>query len=249
MHILAIETTGPYCSVALINEKGEIAEDTSDQLLSHLQSLTVMISSMLDSHDLSLGDLDAIAVSEGPGSFTGIRIGISTARGISQVLGTRLIPVPTLRAFGSYEYSLLPEERRGTLVCHVIDARRDQVYASGCTGDDEAVPGGAYMLDEFLGLLEDRRDIRFVGDGVKKYGARIRSWAEETGKNVETEAVVQHAAGVARLGLRLYSEGVSCDYESLKPNYMRKAEAERKLEARKAAEKAAGRGGAEAGNG
>ncbi|MGI6204574.1 MAG: tRNA (adenosine(37)-N6)-threonylcarbamoyltransferase complex dimerization subunit type 1 TsaB [Anaerovoracaceae bacterium] len=240
MHILAIETTGPYCSVALINENGEIKENTSDQLLSHLQSLTVMIASMLSSQDMTLADVDAIAVSEGPGSFTGIRIGVSTARGISQVLGTKLVPVPTLRAFASYEYALMPEEKSGTLVCHVIDARRSQVYAAGCIGDEEAVPGGAYMLDEFLGMLGDYQDIRFVGDGVKKYGAEIREWAEKNGKNIETEEAVQHAAGVARLGLKLYDAGVYCGYEELKPNYMRKAEAERKLEAKKAAEAANG---------
>ena len=100
MHILAIETTGPYCS-RVINGDAEVVEITSEQTLSHLQSLTVMIGDVLQEAGTTLKDLAAIAVSEGPGSFTGVRIGVSTARGISQVLGTKLIAVPTLEAFDS----------------------------------------------------------------------------------------------------------------------------------------------------
>ncbi|MCI2062081.1 MAG: tRNA (adenosine(37)-N6)-threonylcarbamoyltransferase complex dimerization subunit type 1 TsaB [Eubacteriaceae bacterium] len=233
MHILAIETTGPYCSVAVINENAEAAEITSEKTLSHLQSLTVMIGDVLKDTGIELKDLDAIAVSEGPGSFTGVRIGVSTARGISQVLGTKLISVPTLEAFGTYESSLIGDKE--TLVCPVFDARRHQVYADGCLGEEETVRGGPYMIDEFLGLLGEYDRISFVGDGVRTYGDIIREWADAGGKTIEMDERTQHAEGVAQLGLRLFRRGEFKEYNELVPNYMRKAEAERKLDAKKAA--------------
>lgn len=162
-----------------------------------------------------------------------MRIGVSTARGISQVLGTKLIAVPTLEAFGTYESSLIGDEK--TLVCPVFDARRHQVYAAGCTGTEETVKGGPYMIDEFLGMLSGYDRISFVGDGVKNYGDIIRGWAETCGKSIEMDERTQHAAGVAQLGLRLFRKGEFKEYNDLVPNYMRKAEAERKLDAKKAA--------------
>jgi universal bacterial protein YeaZ len=175
-----------------------------------------MIGDVLQEAGTTLKDLAAIAVSEGPGSFTGVRIGVSTARGISQVLGTKLIAVPTLEAFGTYESSLIGDEK--TLVCPVFDARRHQVYAAGCTGTEETVKGGPYMIDEFLGMLSGYDRISFVGDGVKNYGDIIRGWAETCGKSIEMDERTQHAAGVAQLGLRLFRKGEFKEYNDLVPN-------------------------------
>jgi tRNA threonylcarbamoyladenosine biosynthesis protein TsaB len=237
MYILAIETTGPHCSAAVIDSDGKVIEETSSDTLNHLQTLTTMLGEVMAKAGIELKDVDAIAVSEGPGSFTGIRIGVSTARGISQVLGTKLISVPTLQAFGMNEWAELGE--KDVIVCPMLDARRHQVYAAGCTGDEEAVTAGPYMLDEFLGLLEGYDKIFFVGDGVKVYGDAIKAWGEENGKDVRMDEKCQRASGVARLGRALYDRGEFKTYNELTPNYMRKAEAERKLDAKKAAEKKA----------
>ena len=98
MRLLGIETTGPFCSVALKTES-EIYELSGDKKLNHLSGLTPMIKKITEEAGLTLKELDAICVSEGPGSFTGIRIGVSTGRGIAQVLGLPLISVPTIFAF------------------------------------------------------------------------------------------------------------------------------------------------------
>ena len=145
MRILGIETTGPFCSAAIL-DGDDIEERLSEEKLNHLTALTPMIEELLSCGGFRLTDMDAIAVSAGPGSFTGIRIGVSTGRGLNQVSGVPLISVPTLFAFGCSEYE---GNKMGT-VCPLLNARRGQVYAGAYNDFCEIVPGGPYMLDEFL---------------------------------------------------------------------------------------------------
>lgn len=100
MFILAIETTGPLGSVALLDEKENVlGYEVSQGTMSHLKDLIPMINTMLNKCGVSINDVDLLAPSVGPGSFTGIRIGVSTARALCQALGIRAVPVPTLEAF------------------------------------------------------------------------------------------------------------------------------------------------------
>ena len=122
MNILAIETTGAEASVAIINEQGQVIVETSTQKLNHLQHLMPMVEVLLEKSRLVIGDLSYIAVSEGPGSFTGIRIGVSSARALAQVLELQTISVPTLK---SLAYNV--PEYKG-IICPIFDARRSQVY-------------------------------------------------------------------------------------------------------------------------
>ena len=124
MYILALETTGAHASVAIINEEGKIAEKVSDSVLNHLQNLMPMTKELLDEQGLSIGDMTAIAASQGPGSFTGIRIGVSSARALAQVTGIETVAVPTLKAFA---YNAPDFDG---LICPVFDARRSQVFAA-----------------------------------------------------------------------------------------------------------------------
>lgn len=234
MFILAIETTGPSCSAALINEKGEVREVTTEGAMNHLQNLTPHISKLLSEAGVSMEDITDIAVSAGPGSFTGIRIGVSTARALSQVSGAKLIKVSTLEAFG------LSEERgaeAGTIVCPIFNARRNQIYGAAYLDSEEIVKAQPYDLDEFLGVLETLglNHILFVGDGVGAYGQAIDEWAEKAGVDVSFSVRNQRGEGVARLALKMknnpdkYGKSIELLYNELEPEYMRMAEAERKL--------------------
>jgi len=249
MYILAIETTGPHCSVAIIDESGKVREASSKGTMNHLQFLMPLTKQLLTDCGLQLGDIEVIAVSAGPGSFTGIRIGVSSARGLAQVLGCKVIPVETLKAFAYHapEYD--------GLICPIFDARRNQVYGGAYAWQDgeivEAVPGGPYMLDEYLALLEqaiaksgnDR--LLFFGDGLKPYGTKVEAWA--AGHPVQLsiapeEHRFQEAGSVAQLGLAETIKGNAREYETVFPNYMRIAEAQKNLDdrlAREAKEKAA----------
>lgn len=262
MHILAFETTGPHCSVAIIDETGQVKEAVSTGTMNHLQFLMPLTNRLLEECQLQLGDMDAIAVSVGPGSFTGIRIGVSSARGLAQVLGCKVIPVETLKTFPYHD-----TEYDG-LFCPIFDARRNQVYGGAYAWQNgeivEAVPGGPYMLDEYLLLLESALSafpssptssslsasplsssqshmyrVRFYGDGLKPYGQKVADWA--AGQPVEysiapEEHRYQEAGLVARLGLEEMKKGKAMEYQLVFPNYMRKAEAQKNLEDRLARE-------------
>lgn len=255
MHILAIETTGPHCSVAFIDENGKVTQAASKGTMNHLQFLMPLTKQLLIDCQLQLGDIDVIAVSAGPGSFTGIRIGVSSARGLAQVLGCTVVPVETLKAF-AYQ---APEY--DGLICPIFDARRNQVYGGAYVWQNvdqpgakkkepdreivEVVAGGPYMLDEYLLLLEqaicksgiDR--LQFFGDGLKPYGQKVKDWA--VGYPVmlaiaPEEKRYQDAASVARLGLAETINGNAREYGTVFPNYMRIAEAQKNLDDRLAAE-------------
>lgn len=244
MNILAIETTGATASVAIINEKEQIYEEVSTGTLNHLQFLMPMVEKVLEKSQLQINDLTAIAASEGPGSFTGIRIGVSSARALAQALQIKTISVPTLKTF---LYNVTDYDG---LLCPIFDARRSQVYGGvyqwrkgvdrNLEGIEEIIAGGAYSLEELLNKLQlvcqTNETITFFGDGVEPYKEKIKQWQNSSLNNdIQVEFAnaginSQKASSVAKLALALYQADQTKDYQDLKPNYMRKAEAERKLE-------------------
>lgn len=238
MYILALETTGAHASVAIIDEQGNVMEKRGQGVLNHLQYLMPMVKELLSENKLQLSDMTAIAASKGPGSFTGIRIGVSSARALAQILNIPTIGVPTLKAFA---YNM---PRHGGLICPLFDARRSQVYAGAYRWQDgeirEAVKGAPYSIDEFLEKVQaadqslsiaqtsspdSSQTPLFFGDGTRVYKDRFKQ--EELAPE---EARLQSAASVARLARDMMQAGQTVGYEELKPDYMRKAEAERKLE-------------------
>lgn len=234
INLLAIETTGPLASVALINEKEELVEIGSEQKMSHLQHLMPMIGNLLESCQLRIDDLTHIAVSEGPGSFTGIRIGMATAKALAQALDLPTIGVPTLASFAYHR-----QEDAG-LICPILDARREQVYAGVYHWEGtqlvQDVLDRAYQVEDLVGEIERldaklRESIRFYGDGILVYQEAIQSLMKEGSPEFADEVERnQKATSVAKLAYQRLKEGKIGDYRSLSPVYLRKAEAERRLE-------------------
>ncbi|MDD2217618.1 MAG: tRNA (adenosine(37)-N6)-threonylcarbamoyltransferase complex dimerization subunit type 1 TsaB [Eubacteriales bacterium] len=234
MYILAIETTGAKCSVAITDENGKITELENYGKFAHLQSLVPMISELLESSELRTEDITAIAVSQGPGSFTGIRIGVTTARALAQALDIPVVAVPTLKSFVYHS-----DEGKG-VVCPVFDARRNQVYGAAYIYDEkgvaiEIVKGGAYTLDDYMSLLIDAverfeyKTLFFCGDGANAYSEAIESAAASAGLEAKISDVIQQASFVACLGLELYKQGQAVPYGLIQPDYMRESEAQRNL--------------------
>lgn len=254
MVLLGIETTGPFCSAAL-RIGDETHELISEKKLNHLASLTPMIRQLSEEEQVDLKKLDAICVSEGPGSFTGIRIGVSTGRAMSQILNIPIVSVPTLFAFArsiagkaeemySDKNSIKAETERESekfISCPIFNARRNQIYGAAYSGNTQLVEDGPYILDEFLERMKiaakkkygkiDESRICFAGDGVDAY--------EEFLKDRIPKAILwkvyQRASGICDTALYMFSHKDEfqsklnlnpCD---LKPNYMRMAEAQRKL--------------------
>ena len=271
MFILGIETTGAFASVALYKEEnakatadaGSAKAKTLDVIhgndrFSHLQNLTPQIREILARNGLSVGDMTAIAVSHGPGSFTGIRIGVSTGRALSQVTGVPCVAVSSLEALALRAVTVgeataaagadagADSIAGGALICPILDARRTQVYGGGYrlerTADGHLIPkeivrAGSYLMDEFLDLIEDYPKVFFLGDGIDTCGEIIRE--RRSGDSIAfagKEIRYQDAGTVAMLGARRFDQGKSCGYLELQPEYMRMAEAERKLKEKRARE-------------
>ena len=248
MYILAIETTGKEGSVCLLykpEEEGKegfkdaqtepsvIAEKKIEGSMNHLRELIPSISEVLTEAGVPKGKISCIAASVGPGSFTGIRIGVSTARALSQVLELeRAIAVPTLTAF-KYKEEAIKASAEGITVCAIINARRGQVYGMV----DGYLPDGPYMLRDVLKVIKEQvfpegREVLFFGDGIDAYESLIDDELAELGKYSFTDVSCryQDAASVALCAAE-NMETYMVRTEELLPDYMRKAEAEQKLEA------------------
>lgn len=234
MYILSIETTGRIGTVALGNiETGDIAMLTNAEDMSHLRNITPLANQLLSAiapgtspedglRNLKEKGLKAVAVSIGPGSFTGIRIGVTLARSIAQATDIPAISVPTLEVFR--------ERSAGSPVAAIINARRGQVYGAVFDGEKDLLAPGSYMLDDVLGITDEHPNAIFYGDGVDAY----RDILEDESKGVARifapeEERYQTADLVWQIAKRKYEAGETASYNELLPDYMRLAEAEQKL--------------------
>lgn len=168
MNILLIETATQVCSVVLASEGRILARRDSDVPNAHSTRLSVFIQEVLDENRLTPRDLGAVCVSAGPGSYTGLRIGVSSAKGICYALGIPLVSVPTLLSMAALYYRQHPEYKG--LVCPMIDARRMECYTMMVApGLDVLRPTAADVItedifDEYL----NRGEVTFIGDGAAK---------------------------------------------------------------------------------
>lgn len=235
MWILAMETTGPIASVALINENGEIKEKQGAMGYNHLTSLIPMTKALLEENKLTVKELAAVGVSVGPGSFTGIRIGVSSGRALSQSLGIPCLRIPTLQSF-LYNGKLLPgEEQR--LVCPILDARRDQLYGAAFCKGKILVAEGAYSIGEYLARLrtldgKNYDQAIFYGDGISRYSDTINLWGQAQGIQVifaDDKERYQRASSGAIIAKAQWDSGKHLSYNQLLPEYMRISEAEQRL--------------------
>ena len=227
MKILAIDTSAKAASVA-VTEDGEIkGEFFINTMLTHSETLMPMTDAVLRSVHLELADIDYFAVNTGPGSFTGLRIGIAAIKGMAYALGKPCAAVSTLEAMA---YNL---SEPGTVVCCVMDARCNQVYnalfdVSGnipvrlC--DDRAL-----TIDELSKELETiGKKVVLVGDGAKLCFSKMQGIACDL--HIAAENVrYQRASSTAFAAEKLIREGKTTDPDKLMPQYLRLPQAQREL--------------------
>lgn len=239
MKLLAIDTTGAYSSIAIYDD-GIIAQIINEEDYSHLQRLIPTVKELMDEEEVKEEELDAIAVSKGPGSFTGIRIGMATAKALAQIWNKKIIEVPTMAsfAFRDYDFQEIGEDAELDEIayCPVFDAKREQIYGSAYRymNDEPIIEDGAYDLSEYLEKLLDAlrktelKKVCFFGDGIKVYKEKLDEFEFDHFFAQEGD-VFQTALGCARLGAKLLEEGKTVDCYTAQPEYLRAAEAERKL--------------------
>jgi tRNA threonylcarbamoyladenosine biosynthesis protein TsaB len=225
MYILAIETTGAIGSVALSNGVEIVGSCSTKDERSHLKELVPMVGELLDRASIQAKDLDAVSASVGPGSFTGIRIGLATARGLSQALSIPCVPIGTLELFRQCTQDLEGETADPHKVIAILNARRGQVY--GAIFDEagkDIVKPGPYMLEDIKKEASNLDNTVWYGDGVDYYKEDLRG-----ARKADTRCRYQTADMVARAATGLIKKGKSFSYEDMVPEYMRLAEAEQKL--------------------
>ena len=222
MKILGIDTSTPIGSVALIDGDNLAAEHTLNIVQAHSSRLMPAIDTVLKWGDITAADLDGCAVGIGPGSFTGIRIGVATIKSVCYALDTPIVGVSTLEAVA---YNLRSTK---SVICPLLDARRSEVYGAIFEGGTEwqrLSEDLCLSLDAFLDHLETNTSpdctINFVGDGLLTYRDAVR---ESLGKRVHfADAIfnVPRGATVAHLGAQRLHNGDIDDYWTLVPNYVR----------------------------
>lgn len=234
MYILAMETTGAHGSVALLDEQNNICGfKVSKDPMSHLKNLIPMVAELLEETGVAKSQIAYVAASQGPGSFTGIRIGVSTARALCQSLGVKGIAVPTMEGFLAKPEAIAAKDA-GKVCCAIINARRGQVYG---VVDGYMEPQACMLtdvLDAVLGrIFSEGKEVLFFGDGIDAYQKQIEEALDGKGKYTfaDEEYRYQDAASVAKLAFQMKEGGETISYEEFFPEYMRKAEAEQKLAA------------------
>ncbi|MBQ6621382.1 MAG: tRNA (adenosine(37)-N6)-threonylcarbamoyltransferase complex dimerization subunit type 1 TsaB [Mogibacterium sp.] len=234
MYILALETTGRNGSAAVIDEAGVCVSSSSSEEMNHLKDIITLTDECLRKRSISTSELTHIAASIGPGSFTGIRIGVTTARAMAQVLG---LPCVSVRTLESMACAAVPyaKESGADQICTIINARRHQTYAAlwDAGASDDLEPQRQYMIEEMLDLVRARggRTI-FTGDGIDAYETIIRERLDGTDYLFAPEEIrYQSAASAAVIARRKVLAGEVLRYDELLPDYMRKSEAEMRLEA------------------
>lgn len=227
MLFLALDTTTTVCGVALGDEQNVLAEAFLNVRKTHSERLMPLIVSLLEDAGLQKESLEGVAVSMGPGSFTGLRIGVATARGLAQGLEIPVVGVRTLDALAE----ACPFFHG--LICPVLDARKDQVYTALYRGGEEgphvAEEATALSLRELLVKLESRHEeVLFLGDGVEKGRQQLKDALRERYREMPLSSRLNRAALVLQKGMRVFQEKGPTPLYSLTPYYIRLPEAERK---------------------
>ncbi len=234
MKILGIDSSGLVASVAVMEDDVLLGEYTLNYKKTHSQTLLPMLDELKGMLELEMDSVDAIAVAAGPGSFTGLRIGSATAKGLGLALNKPLISVPTVDALA---YNLWGHK---SFICPVMDARRNQTYTGlyffdGANEFHTVVEQCAVDIHEILELInKEKHPVTFLGDGVPVFKDAIAQSLEVPFDFAPAGMNRQRASALCLLGQKYYKEGKTVSAADFRPDYLRLSQAEReRMEAQK----------------
>ena len=230
MKILALDSSGLVATVAVLEDDVMVAEYTTCYKKTHSQTLLPMLDEIKKMTELDMKSIDAIAVTKGPGSFTGLRIGCATAKGLGLALDCPLIAIPTVDALAYNMYG------SSALICPLMDARRDQVY-TGLYRFEKTVngyemvcelPQCAISIEEIINIVNEKgQEVIFLGDGVPVYREKIAAMCQVEYSFAPAGFNRQRASSVALLGADMYGKGQIVSADEMEPDYLRLSQAER----------------------
>jgi len=221
--ILAVDTTTPGGSVALLEDESLLGEANVESPATHSARLFRSIDFLLGALAKDIKDVEAFAVAAGPGSFTGIRIGVGAVKSLAFASGKPVAPVSTLLALAT---KLATEG--APLVCPLLDAKKEEIYAglfeAGERGLIEIIPQGAYDPEAFFARLPAQGVIAFAGSGLALYKAKLMPHVGDRARFPERSPFI--AAEIGRIGAGLIRAGKGIDAAALEPLYFRRSQAE-----------------------
>ncbi|HHT69633.1 MAG TPA: tRNA (adenosine(37)-N6)-threonylcarbamoyltransferase complex dimerization subunit type 1 TsaB [Firmicutes bacterium] len=221
MNVLGIDTSTVTGGVALLSDDRLVGESVLNIRTTHSERLLPALERLLADAGITVKELDLLSVVTGPGSFTGLRIGVGTAKGLSYALGVPIVGVTTLEGYG-WQFKFFPG-----IVVAMVDARREnvfwQAFREGIALVDPSYGSHQSVLDWCSCSKRSEEQFLFVGDGAINYGEQIRA-----SQSVPPSQNLLRPSAVAHLGYTRYLQGEHSDAFSLNPTYMRQTEAERK---------------------
>ncbi|XME03015.1 tRNA (adenosine(37)-N6)-threonylcarbamoyltransferase complex dimerization subunit type 1 TsaB [Lachnospiraceae bacterium C1.1] len=230
MKLLAIDTSGLVATVAILVDDSILAEYSVNYKKTHSETLMPMINEIVSITETDIKEFDAIAIAGGPGSFTGLRIGSATAKGIAEVLDIPIVSVPTVDAlaynlWGTSDY-----------IVPMMDARRNQTYTGIYEIDKEGnliaeLEQSAISVEELANKINELgRPVVMLGDGVDRFKPDMDELLTVEHRYAPASMNRQRAASVAMLGAAYYKEGKYTSAAEHAPEYLRKSQAERERE-------------------
>lgn len=224
--ILAIDSSSLVASVSLVDEATIIAEYTINLKKTHSQTLLPMINEIINMTGIDKKEIEAIAVTDGPGSFTGLRIGAATSKGLAFALNIPIIGVSTIEAM-AYNFN-----HCNKLICPIMDARRNQVYTGiyECQNDEliELLPPCAVSIDELIEkIIQLNQAVIFTGDGIPVYQSYINENLKVNHYFAENHLNRQKSSALGTLAMKRFKNGQTESADTFAPCYMRLSQAER----------------------
>ena len=222
MYILGIETSTKTGSVAIVSEEGVIAQYSLNIEVTHSERLMATVDRVLQDTGFTMSDMDGYAVAIGPGSFTGLRIGLSAVKGLALVTGRPVAAVPTLKALAwNLPYSAYP-------ICPMLDARKSEVYTATYRFEGSALVYGMAEAVISLSQLSERISEKtlFTGEASQLFRKDILELFGDRARFAPISAILPSAASVAEIGLDMIKSGKQTDPDNVTPMYIRRPEAE-----------------------
>lgn len=226
MKILVADTSSSVCSVGVFENDVLINKNELDNGKTHSENFMPLVEKTLNEAEMKLDDIEYLAVVVGPGSFTGIRIGVASCKAIAEIKRLKVVPVYSLDSLAANEVG------NGNVICSMIDARNNQVYCG--IYDNKINKLEEYMADDIenvLSFLNKYDDIVFVGDGAILHEGMIREKMVDK-KIVFSSNNKQNAESLGIIAYKKIKNGEFTDPDSVVPVYLRKSQAERMKDAK-----------------
>ena len=226
MNIFAMDTSSVTATVAVLTEEKLLGEYSVSDKLTHSRTILPMADELLKNLNIELKDVDIFAVCIGPGSFTGLRIGMATIKTFAQVLSKPIIGVSSLDALG-YNFCMSDD----TVICPVVDARRDEVYNALYVSGQKVCEDRALHIDDLLFELKGKK-VMFCGDAAILHKDKILGCIGEKWQIAPQHLILPKASSAAYVAYKRSKNNLFDDPYTLNPVYLRKSQAERELEER-----------------